>query len=190
MAKRKRTRDKLCPTEKDTCAICFEEKEIKDLTVLNNCKHAYCAECITEWAKKENTCPQCKVRFTLLDIPGRKRRKRVIHKNLGGEEEADDEDITVEQQEHIIGMAVMNYIASARFRDYIARTVLRRSSIRASILWSIIQRALPPLNRQVRDSILENSDNIGRMNLDVLEATDAMWRLRYASFRVRGSNYL
>ena len=180
MVKRKRTRDTLCATKKDTCAICFTEKEIKDLTVLNNCKHVYCAECITEWAKKENTCPQCKIRFTLLDIPGRKRRKRVSHKSLGGNVE---EDIDVDQQEHIISMAVMNYIASERFRDYIARTILRRSNIRASILWSIIQRALPPLSRQVRDSIIQNSSNIGQMSLDILEATDAMLRLRYASSR-------
>lgn len=180
MVKRKRTRDHLCPTKKDTCAICFEEKEIKDLTVLNNCNHTYCAQCITEWAKKENTCPQCKVRFTFLDIPGRKRRKRVAHKNLGGNM---DEDNGVEQEEHIISMAVMNYIASQRFRDYMAQSILRRSNIRASILWSIIQRALPVLNRQIRDSILQNSSNIGQMSLDILEATDAMLRLRYASSR-------
>ena len=180
LVKRKRNRDTLCPTKKDTCAICFEEKEIKDFTVLNACNHVYCSECITEWAKKENTCPQCKERFTLLDIPGRKRRKRVEHKNLGG---AVENEIDIDQQEHIISMAVMNYIASQRFRDYIARTILRTPNIRASILWNIIQRALPPLSRQVRDSILENTTNIGQMSLDILEATDAMLRLRYASTR-------
>lgn len=178
MVKRKRNRDTLSPTKKDTCAICFEEKEIKDFTVLNTCKHVYCKECITEWAKKENTCPQCKVRFTLLDIPGRKRRKRVEYKNLG--EDVED-GINIDQEEHIISMAVMNYIASQRFRDYIARTILRTPNIRASILWNIIQRALPPLSRQIRNSILESSSNIGQLSFDVLEATDAMLRLRRAS---------
>tara|TARA_X000000950_G_C13727692_1_gene582949 strand:- start:78 stop:632 length:555 start_codon:yes stop_codon:yes gene_type:complete len=179
MVKRKRNRDTLCPTKKDTCAICFEEKEIKDFTVLNTCSHVYCTECIMEWAKKENSCPQCKKRFSLLDIPGRKRRKRVEYKNLGGEEES----VPVDQQEHVISMAVMNYIASSRFREYMARTILSRTNIRASILWSIIQRALPPLSRQIRDSILESSDNIGQMSLDILDATDAMLRLRHATSR-------
>lgn len=185
MVKRKRTRDSLCPTKKDTCAICFEEKEIKDFTVLNSCSHCYCTECITEWAKKENTCPQCKQRFTLLDIPGRKRRKRVEHKNLRQEEE---DVIPVDQQDHIISMAVMNYIASQRFRDYMARTILRGSNIRASILWTIIQRALPPLNRQIREQLLDSGSSVGQMSFDILEATDAMMRLRNASRR--DSSYL
>lgn len=178
MVKRKRTRDTLSPTKKDTCAICFEEKEIKDFTVLNSCSHVYCTECIQEWAKKENSCPQCKKRFSFLDIPGRKRRKRVEFKNLAAEEE---DVVGIDQQDHIISMAVMNYVASRRFRDYMARTVLSRNNIRASILWTIIQRALPPLNRQIQESIMESSDNIGQMTFDVLEATDAMLRLRNAT---------
>ena len=178
--KKKRKRDFLCPTKIETCAICFEEKEIKDLTVLNNCNHVYCSNCILEWSKKENSCPQCKTKFTLLDIPGRKRRKKVKHKVLGGD---NDNNTTIVQRDNIISMAVMNYVVSERFRNYMAQTILRRNNLRAIILWEIIQRALPPLYRQIRSEIMESSDNIGQLSLDILEATDAMMRLRYAASR-------
>ena len=74
----------------------------------------------------------------------------------------------------------MNYVASSRFRQYMAQTILRRNNIRARILWHIIQRALPPLRRQIEESIEESYRNINRASLDVLEASDAMLRLRYA----------
>jgi len=61
-----------------------------------------------------------------------------------------------------------------------AQTILRTSNIRARILWHIIQRALPPLRRQIEEAIEENYRNINRASLDVLEASDAMFRLRYA----------
>ncbi|CAN0080042.1 unnamed protein product, partial [Phaeothamnion confervicola] len=35
----------------------------KLLGVLDACSHVYCMECIIEWAKVTNTCPQCKTRF-------------------------------------------------------------------------------------------------------------------------------
>ena len=76
----KRKRATLLSDRKETCAICFEEKETRELTVLNNCNHLYCSNCILEWAKKENSCPQCKIKFTMLDIPGRKNRKRIKNK--------------------------------------------------------------------------------------------------------------
>lgn len=176
--KQKRKRDFICSSDKATCAICFDEKEVKELTILNSCDHKYCPTCIKEWVKRENTCPQCKKRITMMDIPGRKRRKRIEHKNLRAE---DPEEIPVNQQDHIISMAVMNYVASEQFRRYMARTVLRRGNIRASMLWGIIQRMLPPLNRQIRQSILDDHENIGTMTMDVLDATDAMLRLRQAS---------
>ena len=175
--KKKRKRDSCNASEVHTCAICFEEKQTKDLAILNNCDHKYCSTCIEKWCELENTCPQCKKKIKFIDIPGRKRRKRVADKHLRHEEE------NVLPEDHIISLAVMNYVASARFRQYMAQTVLRRNNMRASILWHIIQRALPPLQRQIQASIEESYENINRSSLDVLEATDAMLRLRYASLR-------
>ena len=91
---------------------------------------------------------------------------------------------TIDRQDHIISMAVMNYVASSQFRNYMAHMILRTNNIRATILWEIIQRSLPVLNQQMRSQILENSDNIGDLSLDILEATDAMLRLRNAFSRV------
>ncbi len=172
--KKKRKRSSFPASELHTCAICFEEKQTKNLAVLNNCDHRYCTECIQKWCDRENSCPQCKKKITFIDIPGRKRRKRIVDKSLQHEED------NILPEDHIISLAVMNYVASSRFRQYMAQTILRRSNMRARILWHIIQRALPPLRRQIEESIEENYRNINRASLDVLEASDAMLRLRYA----------
>ena len=176
----KRKRKSLCSDKKETCAICFEEKKIKNLTGLNNCTHLYCLECILEWSKKENSCPQCKKKFTLLKIPGRKKRKRIENRDLKNDNNSND----INMQDRIISTAVMNYVTSYRFRDYLAQAILRTNDIRATILWQIIQRALPILNRQIRSDILENNENISDVSLDILEATDAMMRLRNAFSRI------
>lgn len=175
-SKRKRKRDFLCPTEKHVCAICREEKENKDLAILNHCDHRYCPTCIAQWFEKENSCPQCRKKTTLIDIPGRKRRKRVKEKSLTDEPEE-------ERGTNIISMAVMNYVASSQFRQYMARTVLRRNNDRATMLWEIIQRTLPVLNRQIQTDMIQNPENLGMATYDVLDATDAMMRLRYATRR-------
>ncbi len=179
MSAKKRKRCDLSPSEKCTCAICFEEKEIKDLTILNNCSHRYCSTCILKWCEKENSCPQCKKRITMLDIPGRQRKKRIKFKNLKTENTEESED----EEYQIINMAIMNYVASPRFRRYMAQTVLRRNNMRASILWGIIQRAIPILNRDIQQSIIADSNNISQMSMDILDATDAMLRLRNATSR-------
>ena len=175
--KTKRKREALVASGLYTCAICFEEKQNQDLAILNNCDHRYCPECIEKWCERENSCPQCKKPINLVDIPGRSRRKRIKEKHL-----VPEEDIS-ENNDHIVSVAVMNYIASTRFRQYMAQTILRRSNVRARILWAIIQQALPPLRRQIQNSILEDTGNINRASLDVLEASDAMVRLRYATRR-------
>ena len=35
-----------------------------DVATLQECEHAFCYECIAEWAKVTNKCPLCKVVFT------------------------------------------------------------------------------------------------------------------------------
>jgi len=57
------------PSDKVTeqCCICLEEPSPLELSKLNNCKHTYCFGCIEKWADHENTCPQCKTRFTKIE---------------------------------------------------------------------------------------------------------------------------
>ena len=174
--RKKRKRDAKKASEIHTCAICFEEKETKDLALLNNCEHKYCPDCIKKWCERENSCPQCKKPITLIDIPGRKRRKRIKEKRLVSEEESIAPD-----HDRVINLTIMNYIASSRFRQYMAQTILRRNNMRAALLWSVIQQAIPQLSNQIETAITEDSENITPTSLDVLEARDAMLRLRYAT---------
>ena len=176
----KRKRKSLCSDKKETCAICFEEKKIKNLTGLNNCTHLYCLECILEWSKKENSCPQCKVKFTLLDIPGRKKRKRIENRDLKNDNNGND----INMQDRIISTGCDELRCILPFQRLFSTGILRTNNIRATILWQIIQRALPILNRQIRSDILENNENISDVSFDILEATDAMMRLRNAFSRV------
>jgi hypothetical protein len=51
-------------TDKEECGICLEPLVKK--TTLSNCKHAYCWECIVQWADITNQCPLCKVRDFMI----------------------------------------------------------------------------------------------------------------------------
>ena len=48
---------------KTTCCICFKNRSKHNMICLDACKHYFCRSCITKWSKRENTCPQCRVRF-------------------------------------------------------------------------------------------------------------------------------
>ena len=54
---RKKTNAKAC------CNICLEDKYKRRMARLE-CGHHYCKSCIKKWAKHQNTCPQCRARFT------------------------------------------------------------------------------------------------------------------------------
>ena len=50
--------------ESSKCCICLEIPTSTELAKINGCSHPYCFSCIEQWAKRENTCPQCKARFS------------------------------------------------------------------------------------------------------------------------------
>ena len=50
---------------KTTCSICMEDRYKRRMTKLE-CGHYFCKSCIKKWAKQQNTCPQCRKRFTRL----------------------------------------------------------------------------------------------------------------------------
>jgi len=49
------------------CCICLEQPLKEELSKLDGCGHLYCFSCIDEWSQRENTCPQCKSRFTKIE---------------------------------------------------------------------------------------------------------------------------
>jgi len=52
--------------ESRTCCICLDQPTKKELSTLDGCDHLYCFSCIEKWSERENTCPQCKARFTKI----------------------------------------------------------------------------------------------------------------------------
>lgn len=50
---------------KTTCSICMEDRYKRRMARLE-CGHYFCKSCIKKWAKHQNTCPQCRERFTRL----------------------------------------------------------------------------------------------------------------------------
>ena len=70
------------PSSKGECSICRKlysfmntladifiipgkllDEEIKETGNPDNCEHAFCVECILEWSRKQNTCPNCRRPF-------------------------------------------------------------------------------------------------------------------------------
>ena len=45
------------------CSICLEEFKEKEKIITLECDHYYHRTCITDWLKKEPTCPLCRDRF-------------------------------------------------------------------------------------------------------------------------------
>ena len=59
------------------CSICLEP-EFDDEAKLDGCAHHYCFECIYQWSKATNSCPQCKSEFTTIthvNLSGTKRTR-------------------------------------------------------------------------------------------------------------------
>lgn len=48
------------------CSICLEN--IRERSQPVSCKHIYCLECISDWAKYTNACPLCKITMTQLKV--------------------------------------------------------------------------------------------------------------------------
>lgn len=50
-------------TETSCCTICMGVPKSSELASIDGCSHTFCFECIQEWSDRENSCPNCKVRF-------------------------------------------------------------------------------------------------------------------------------
>jgi len=49
--------------QNDNCSICLDS--IKDQLTLENCKHSFCKNCISEWVITSKECPNCRTELTL-----------------------------------------------------------------------------------------------------------------------------
>lgn len=77
------------------CCICISDIKKREEASLDGCTHKYCKGCITEWAKTENSCPQCKRKFNKIihkkrEIPVEDKRQRP-----DDPENPDDPDTTI-----------------------------------------------------------------------------------------------
>ena len=62
--------------ESENCCICLDKPVEKELAKLDGCDHPYCFTCIEKWSERENTCPQCKARFTKIERVHKIKRRR------------------------------------------------------------------------------------------------------------------
>ena len=44
----------------DECPICLEKYKVNDKIIKLYCSHSFHKDCLSEWFKKNNTCPQCR----------------------------------------------------------------------------------------------------------------------------------
>eukprot|EP00979_Chaetoceros_neogracilis_P014485 scaffold4656_cov261-Chaetoceros_neogracile.AAC.5 len=49
------------------CCICLDKPSDHELAKIDGCSHPYCFTCIEKWSECENTCPQCKSRFSKIE---------------------------------------------------------------------------------------------------------------------------
>ena len=49
---------------RNMCSICIGERP-KEVNI-ESCNHSFCTQCISNWAKKENTCPLCRKKFNVV----------------------------------------------------------------------------------------------------------------------------
>jgi len=52
----------------EDCVICMNSLQQK--TLIKNCNHAFCYECICTWSKTRRSCPLCNTKFTTLVVIG------------------------------------------------------------------------------------------------------------------------
>jgi len=63
---------------------------MKNKTILNNCKHEFCKECIQQWSNSTNVCPLCKEEFQKLiyyDTNNKLKEQKVRKRKFKYEEE-------------------------------------------------------------------------------------------------------
>lgn len=124
------------------CTICMGEVETR--AKLSGCKHVFCKECILEWAKRENSCPNCRAAFKHIKC-GRKKIKVKNAKQRPDEPEVRHVDFLYFTSE---------FLTNERFRFYLRRDVMIGLAA-ASIIMNRVRMDLVRLDRQTPTGIFE-----------------------------------
>ena len=60
----------------DNCCICLDKPSDHELSQIDGCIHPYCFSCIEKWSERENSCPQCKSRFSKIERVHKLKKRR------------------------------------------------------------------------------------------------------------------
>ena len=96
---------------KTCCNICLDDKYKRRMARLD-CGHYYCKSCIKKWAKQQNTCPQCRARFTHIG------QRRVQQTSQRVEEEVWDQETVRETME-----LIFCWINDDVFKEFVMREI-------------------------------------------------------------------
>ncbi len=118
--------------ESITCGICLEDKEERELTILDKCSHMFCEGCIVKWEEKKNTCPTCRTEFNYLSVPYRTSRKRVR---------------CLSKERNLLHSAIVLYIMSATYRADVAKGCLN-GEINSQVVFQYIRRIIPNMETE------------------------------------------
>jgi hypothetical protein len=138
MPKRKR--------ENTECSICMDKAETP--AKLSGCSHIFCKECILEWAKQENSCPNCRATFKHIKCRRKNKVRKIKVKNA--KQRPDEPEVR-----HVDFLFFTSeFMTNERFRFYLRRDV--RSGLgAASIIMDRVRRDLVRLDRQTPTGIFE-----------------------------------
>tara|TARA_B100001964_G_scaffold211926_1_gene247610 strand:- start:175 stop:711 length:537 start_codon:yes stop_codon:yes gene_type:complete len=126
------------------CSICMGKAETP--AKLSGCSHIFCKECILEWAKQENSCPNCRATFKHIKC-GRKKTKVKDAK-----QRPDEPETAVEHVDFLYFTS--EFLTNERFRFYLRRDVSYGLAA-ASIIMDRVRRDLVRLDRQTPTGIFE-----------------------------------
>lgn len=60
--------DRVERTSTDECIVCYEKISPETVTILRNCYHYYCENCISTVSATTQTCPMCRADFNNIDV--------------------------------------------------------------------------------------------------------------------------
>ena len=69
------------------CAICLGSPRGANAAKPSGCNHYFCIKCLTDWAKKHDTCPMDRVKFQFVDIANKTTGELVRRKDRNGKQQ-------------------------------------------------------------------------------------------------------
>lgn len=93
------TKDLPATAREESCCACLLGIEADaQVGLVDGCTHFFHFDCIERWAKTENTCPQCKTRFSWIASYSPEGRRTCLQRVKKRDQEADEDDDDEELQ--------------------------------------------------------------------------------------------